>query len=112
VIAFPSGNFKNAWRGHRTVVLPDFQGLGLGVRISDAVGEIVLSWGGRYFSKTSSYRMGEYRSRSKLWRPTSKNGKSRQDYGSGRITKESKHKHKHINRICYCHEYLGESEAA
>ncbi len=31
-ITMPSGTLKNAWRGHRVVVLPDFQGMGIGVR--------------------------------------------------------------------------------
>lgn len=106
-IAFPNGNWTNGWREHRTVVLPDFQGLGIGTRISDAVGEIVLSENGRYFSKTSNYRMGEYRNASRRWRETSKNQRDRQDYAKGRKTKESGHSWKHINRVCYSHEYLG-----
>lgn len=106
VIAFPSGTVKNAWRGHRTVVLPDYQGMGIGVRISDAVGAIITSEGGRFFSKTANYRMGEYRNRSLLWKPTSKNGMARKDYSSNRKTKESNYKHKHINRVCYSHEYI------
>jgi energy-coupling factor transporter ATP-binding protein EcfA2 len=105
VIAFPSGTIKNAWREHRTVILPDFQGLGIGVRISDAVGAIITSEGGRFFSKTSSYRMGEYRNSSPSWRPTSKNGMARKDYLSNRKTKESGYKHRHVERICYSHEY-------
>jgi GNAT superfamily N-acetyltransferase len=106
-IAFPSGNWANGWRGHRTVVLPDYQGLGIGTRISDAVGEIILSEGGRYFSKTSNHRMGEYRNSSALWRATSKNGRDRQDYRSGRATKEAGHSWRHIDRTCYSHEYIG-----
>lgn len=107
VLAFPNGNIKNAWREHRTVVLPEFQGLGLGVRISDAIGEIIRANGGRYFSKTANHRMGEYRNNSPAWRPTSKNMKARPDYTSDRITKESKYKKKHIGRVCYSHEYVG-----
>ena len=107
-IAFPNGNWSNGWRGHRTVVLPDFQGLGIGTRISDAVGEIILFEGGRYFSKTSNHRMGEYRERSSKWRATSKNKRDRQDYMSDHKTKESGHSWKHINRVCYSHEYIGD----
>lgn len=107
IIAFPNGNWSNGWRGHRTVVLPDFQGLGIGTRISDAVGEIVLSESGRYFSKTSNHRMGDYRNKSPKWRATSKNGRDRQDYKSDRVTKETGHSWKHINRVCYSHEYKG-----
>ena len=47
VITMPSGTLKNAWRGHRTVVLPDFQGMGIGVRFSNAIGQIHLDQIGR-----------------------------------------------------------------
>lgn len=107
VISFPSGSLKNAWREHRTVVLPEFQGMGIGVRISDAVGMMVKAWGGRYFSKTANFRMGGYRNSSPLWRPTSKNGKSRADYNHDRETKESGYKDRHINRVCWSHEFVG-----
>lgn len=107
-IAFPNGNIPNAWRGHRTVVLPDFQGLGLGVRISDAVGSIFLAHGCRYFSKTAHPRMGAYRDSSPLWRPTSKNRKARPDYNSGRKTKELAYKHLHAARLTWSHEFIGE----
>jgi GNAT superfamily N-acetyltransferase len=110
ILAYPSGTVKNAWREHRTVVLPEFQGLGMGVRISDAVGEIVLAEGGRYFSKTANPRMGAYRNASENWRPTSKNMKSRPDYASDRQNKEKNYKNKHTNRICFSHEYIGENK--
>jgi GNAT superfamily N-acetyltransferase/ABC-type ATPase involved in cell division len=108
-IAFPNGNIRNGWRGHRTVVLPDYQGLGIGVRLSDAVGSIMVAEGARYFSKTAHPRMGGYRDASPLWRATSKNGKARADYKEGRATKEDGHKMKHAHRTCWSHEYIGES---
>lgn len=106
-IAFPNGNFSNAWREHRTVVLPDFQGMGLGVRLSDWVGEQFRKQGSRYFSKTSHPRMGEYRERSPLWVATSKNKKQRLDYNPDHKTKEDSHKMRHAARLCYSHEYVG-----
>ncbi len=106
-LAFPQGNMKNAWREHRTVVLPDFQGLGIGVRISDAMATIFLREGCRFFSKTAHPRMGEYRNNSPLWRPTSKNMKARKDYNHNRKTKESAYKHLHMGRITYSHEFTG-----
>jgi ABC-type lipoprotein export system ATPase subunit len=106
ILAFPNGNFKNAWREHRTVILPDFQGLGIGVRVSDAIGKIIVQNGGRFFSKTSHSRMGEYRESSYLWKPTSKNKKNRKDYEYSKKTKEDKYKHKHSRRVCYSHEYI------
>ena len=106
-LAFPNGNMKNAWREHRTVIFPDYQGLGIGVRLSDAIGKMFIDSGCRYFSKTSHPRMGGYRNNSQLWMPTSKNGKSRADYNPLKVTKEDGHKMKHVHRICFSHEYVG-----
>ena len=110
-LAFPNGNIKNAWREHRTVVLPDYQGLGFGVRISDAIGQMFVDQGCRYFSKTSHPRMGGYRNASPHWRPTSKNGKDRKDYNPMKKTKEDAHKMRHAKRVCFSHEFIGPSSA-
>lgn len=107
VLSFPSGTFKNAWREHRVVVLPDYQGLGIGVRLSDAIAETYVFKGLRYFSKTAHPRMGEYRNRSSLWKPTSKNMMRRTDYKADRDAKYDRAKH--INRFCYSHEFIGNS---
>lgn len=106
-IAFPNGAIKNAWREHRTVILPDYQGLGIGVRLSDAVAQMFISRGCRYFSKTAHPRLGAYRDASPLWRPTSKNKKARTDYSTEYKTKEDGHKMRHAHRLCYSHEYIG-----
>lgn len=112
VIAMPSGSIKNAWREHRVVVLPDYQGLGLGVRISEAVAEIHLREGKRFFSKTAHPRLGQYRDESLLWRGTSKNHKKRDDYkkqiDNGKYSMELKNRH--ASRVCYSHEYIGTKE--
>ena len=107
-IAMPSGTLKNAWRGHRTVILPDYQGMGIGVRLSDWMGERAISLGRRYFSKTAHPSMGEYRDRSNLWKPTSKNHKLRSDV-NGSKNKNLKEMNKTLreNKLCYSHEYIG-----
>ena len=110
ILAMPSGTLKNAWRGHRTVILPDFQGMGIGVRLSDSVGEILLAEGKRYFSKTAHPRLGEYRNNSPKWKPTSKNMQDRKDYvlADWENSKYSKElMMKHVDRFCYSHEYIG-----
>jgi GNAT superfamily N-acetyltransferase len=106
-LAFPSGTIKNAWREHRTVVLPDYQGLGVGPKISDAVAGMFVANGCRYFSKTSHPRLGAYRERSALWRATSKNKRSRMDYREDYATKEDAHKMAHAHRVCFSHEFIG-----
>ena len=108
ILRFPNGAFKNAWREHRTVVLPEFQGMGVGTRLSETVAALVISRGGRFFSKTSHPAFGIHRDKSPLWRPTSKNHMKRTDYNPQRKTKESGHKMKHAHRVCYSHEYVGE----
>jgi ABC-type ATPase involved in cell division len=102
------------WRGHRTVVLPEFQGMGIGTTFSDAIAEIYVSRGLRYFSKTAHPSFGEHRERSDLWRPTSTNKKSR--LGSYLLKDGSARKMpgyggtttaRDAGRICYSHEYIG-----
>tara|TARA_A100001388_G_scaffold230025_1_gene181974 strand:- start:22668 stop:23942 length:1275 start_codon:yes stop_codon:yes gene_type:complete len=100
------GDTRMKFRECRTVCLPDFQGLGIGTRLSDAVADIHIEQGLRYFSKTSHIRMGEYRQNSPLWRKTVTNLKdrSKSTHGDGKgwhhWTLEKK-------RICYSHEYIG-----
>lgn len=107
IVSYPSGSVKNAWRGHRTVILPEFQGLGIGTALSDTIGQMVIDSGGRYFSKTSHPAFGLHRERSSLWKPTSKNKKARNDYSTSNKTKEDGHKMMHRHRVCYSHEYKG-----
>jgi len=112
VISLPSGSLKKAWRGHRTVILPDFQGLGIGVRLSDTIGEIHIQEGKRYFSKTAHPRLGQYRENSPKWRATSKNGIDRKDYSRPRYLHQKYSDDllaRHRDRVCYSHEYVGEA---
>lgn len=105
-LAYPSGTVKNAWREHRTVVLPEFQGLGIGNAVSNLLADWMVNNGYRYFSKTSHPSMGEHREKSHKWKPTSKNKMARKDYNTTRKTKEDGHKMKHKHRVCYSHEFL------
>jgi GNAT superfamily N-acetyltransferase len=104
-LSMPIGTVKNAWREHRTVVLPDYQGLGIGVRLSDYVAQKNVDRGRRYFSKTAHPRMGAYRTRSPLWKPTSKNGLSREFNGKG--VYNGLHKTLRVGKQCFSHEYVG-----
>ena len=106
VMRYPSGTVKNGWREHRTVVLPDFQGLGIGNRFSDAIAQLYLDQEGRYFSRTAHPSMGNYREKSDVWKATSKNRKLRTDIKHDDVWK----KHYADNtRICWSHEYIAVS---
>lgn len=109
-LAMPTGNMKKAWIGHRTVILPEFQGMGFGVRMSEAIGEIHLAEGKRYFAKTAHPRLGGYREKSTKWRATTKNKKMRLDYlldKRNNLKQSVALKQKHAYRITYSHEYIG-----
>lgn len=101
-LPLPSGTTKNAWREHRTVVLPDFQGLGIGVRLSDCVAQIHIDEGRRYYSKTAHPRMGGYRDKSPLWRATKHNRKMAK-YQHGTMTSWKARQ----GVFMYSHEYIG-----
>jgi len=64
---FPHPRTKNLTKGHRTVCLPDFQGVGIGNATSEFVASIYLTSGQRYRSVTSSPAMIRHRARSSLW---------------------------------------------
>jgi ABC-type lipoprotein export system ATPase subunit len=74
VLHFPHAKEKKFKREHRTVVLPDFQGLGLGNLLSENIGRHYLSLGFRFISTTSHPAMIHYRAKSKNWRITNKIG--------------------------------------
>jgi energy-coupling factor transporter ATP-binding protein EcfA2 len=67
ILIFPHPTVKNCYREHRTVVLPDFQGVGIGNRLSEFVGDWLLSRGKRFISTTSHPAMIAHRSRSSKW---------------------------------------------
>jgi len=104
----PNGYIKNAWRGHRVVILPDFQGLGIGVRFIDAVAQLHLEDDIRFFSRTAHPRMGYYMQHSHLWKPTSKNRKLRTDAKDKKNGLFNKH-YIDNKRVCFSYEYIGEN---
>jgi GNAT superfamily N-acetyltransferase len=104
------------WRGHRTVILPEFQGMGIGTQFSDTIAQIYVDKGLRYFSKTAHPSFGEHREKSPLWRATSTNLKSRKGSyllkdGTIRPMKNyggnAQIALRDADRVCYSHEYIG-----
>jgi len=61
-------------RAHRTVVLPTWQGIGIGSHVSDGAGEIrTRGLESKYYGQTVHPAFGSYRDRSPLWVPTQYN---------------------------------------
>jgi ABC-type lipoprotein export system ATPase subunit/GNAT superfamily N-acetyltransferase len=110
VISYPSGTVRNAFRGHRLVTHPDYQGLGAGPRLADFVAANYVDNGKRFFAKTAHPRLGEYREQSLEWKPTTKNKRFRTDV----IADEQRQKRRqrfvswtlNPNRFTYSHEFI------
>lgn len=67
-LTFVHPHAKRTKRGHRTVVLPDYQGVGIGNRISEWMGSHLKAQGYTFFSRTAHPSMIQHRLKSKLWK--------------------------------------------
>ena len=118
LLALPGRDVKHAWREHRVVVMPDYQGMGIGNKISETIAQSYIEKGCRYFAKTSNPRMGEHRQNSEKWRPTVNNKCSRESYfdTNGEVRANMRYCMKkemvafHATRVCYSHEYIGDGK--
>lgn len=67
---------NNTFRESRMVVLPEAQGFGIGPRMSDRVGQLLIDSGCRFLSRTAHPRLGAYREANpQLWRAQASNKK-------------------------------------
>lgn len=95
---------KNVWREHRTVVLPDYQGIGIGNRLSEHVGDLLKEEKKVFLSVTSHPSMISYRAKSKKW--IMKRGPSRMtQHKNGGTTKMKKAGS--VMRLSCSFEYIG-----
>ena len=104
ILNTPRKGIPNGMAISRIVILPDYQGLGLGSRLSNFIGGIFINEGNKMYIKTVNPALGEYFNNSKLWRGTAMNGKARKMEGAD----VNKYKNR-VTRLSYCHEYIGES---
>ena len=99
----PRKGCPNGFAISRVVVLPDFQGLGLGVSLSEYSSAMFKDIGGKVYIKTVHPALGVYFNNSDNWRGTTFNGKKSSH------AKHDKNAKSRLERISYCHEYIGES---
>ncbi len=103
VLSFPHPTHPS-WREHRTVCLPDFQGVGIGNAMSEHIASVYASQK-RYTSTTANPAMVRHRCGSSLWQMTRKMGLGmRFSKGSTRTEME---KTKAINRLTAGFRYVG-----
>lgn len=108
-ISMPHNIIRNAYREHRLVVLPDYQGFGIGRKFSEWVGEQMIKKGKRFFAVTVHYGLGKYRNSSSKWKKTRSNGRfiNKSENGNYLIPKLNKTQR---NGFRYSHEYIGNLE--
>ena len=101
-----------ARRAHRTVVLPQWQGLGIGARLSDAVAELHRQQEVAYYGQTVHPRFGAYRDASPLWVPTKWNHTvSRFKIETWRQRRDNVRVRLRKPRFIYSHRYVGPRDA-
>jgi len=99
----PRKGCPNGFAISRIVVLPDFQGMGLGTKICEFTSSLFINQGGKVYIKTVNPALGVYHNKSDLWRGTSMNGKARKLKDD-----TDKKASNRLTRASYCHEYIGE----
>jgi len=105
-----NSNAHTAYRAHRTVVLPEWQGMGIGSRLSDVGGEIYRRRGKKYFAQTVHPRFGSYRDRSPYWKALKWNHALQAfKYESWSHIKSHTQIRLRRPRVMYAHEYVGTS---
>lgn len=109
VLPLPSGTIKYGRRGNRLVVLPDYQNLGFGTRITEFIGEYYLSQGYKYFTRSTHLRLGKHWKDSPLWVFTSSNNKVPRKLGkTSDPNRNFGVKDRQLGRVAYSAEYMGQ----
>jgi energy-coupling factor transporter ATP-binding protein EcfA2/GNAT superfamily N-acetyltransferase len=104
VLPFPHPKLKNHWKEHRTVVLPDYQGIGLGHLLSNNIAEILKNNNKGFISTSSNPAFINSRKNDKKWVITRI---GRTSSGSGKIQNKHKKGSTSSNRITISFKYIG-----
>jgi hypothetical protein len=81
ILHFPHPKRKHTKREHRTVCLPDYQGVGIGNAMSDYIGSLCKGLGYSFLSTTSHPAMMRSRAKSADWQMLAKPNRSTQTMG-------------------------------
>lgn len=101
----PAGSW---WREHRTVCLPDFQGVGIGNAMSELIAACFRAKGDPYRSTTSHPAMIRHRMRSPLWRCVRKPSMNVQGQSQGIVHGRNRRAQFGMQRYTAGFEYIGE----
>ena len=104
VLPFPHPILKNHYKEHRTVIMPDYQGIGLGSILSNNVANILKEIGKGFISTSSNPSFINARQKDKKWIITRI---GRTSSGSGKIQNKNKKNSTSSNRITVSFKYIG-----
>lgn len=107
ILHFTHPRRKKTKREHRTVTLPDYQGVGIGNALSDAMGAMCKSLGYSFISTTSHPGMIQSRTRSNRWKMT--RNSSLVSGGSGREGRVGLRASHAWKRYTASFEYVGDA---
>lgn len=110
VLPFPHPIKKNFWKEHRTVVLPDYQGIGLGSKLSNEIGEILHKDKKGFISTSSNPAFINARKRSRNWVIT-RVGRTGRGSNTGKIQNKNKKGSTSVNRITVSFQYIPNEKA-
>lgn len=104
VLHFPHPSSKNVKREHRTVCLPDYQGVGIGNAMSDYIGSLCKGLNFRFISQTSHPAMIRSRNESSSWQMTRPPDRIKSAHSA---TSGRRSWHVQTKRITASFEYVG-----
>lgn len=100
VLPQPTGTANYCKRVSRLVILPDYQGLGVGTRFLDAICKMYVEQGYKMYIRSAHIKLAHYWANNACWRATARNGKKGEINGIN-------HNEYSVNRPCYSYEYVG-----
>lgn len=103
ILPFPHPIRKNTYKGHRTVIIPDYQGIGLSKILRNFIGEELKKNGKSFITTTSSLALIQSMKKDYNWRCTRI---GRTSSGSGKIQNKNKKDSTSNARITTSWEYL------
>ena len=104
MLPFPHPKLKNVFKEHRSVILPDYQGVGIGTAFTDYIAQYYKDNGKSFISTTSSPSMIHSRTHNAKWVMTRM---GRCSSGSGKIQNKNKKGSTSANRITASFKYIG-----
>lgn len=106
ILPFPHPIRKNTWKEHRTVIFPDYQGIGLGHILSNNIAQIILDNKKSFISTSSNPAFINARKNDSKWKITRK-GRTSNGSSNGKIQNKNKKGSTSSNRLTVSFEYVG-----